>query len=78
MRQEKTCVSDPFAVVCAPRLMLLDTASFSVEAIGGEPHRWIRFGATGTAERLSHKGLIDYPYGNEPFGRFLLYRMGTN
>ena len=25
----------------APRLMLLDTASCSVEAIGGEPHRWI-------------------------------------
>ena len=29
-------------------------------------------------ERLSHKGLIDYPYGNEPLGRFLLYRKGTN
>ena len=29
-------------------------------------------------ERLSHKGLIDYPYGNEPLGRFLLYPKGTN
>ena len=29
-------------------------------------------------ERLTHKDLIDYPYGNEPLGRFLLYRKGTN
>ena len=58
MRQEKTCVSDPFAVVCAPRLTLLDTESFSVEAIGGEPHRWIRFDATGTA------GTVE-PYGSD-------------
>ena len=31
------------------RLMLLDTASCSVEAIGGELHRWIRLDSTGTA-----------------------------
>ena len=78
MRQEMTCVSDPFAVVCIRRLTLLDTESFSVYAIGGEPHRWIRFDATGTAGTVEPHGLIDYPYGNEPLGRFLLYRMGTN
>ena len=58
MRQEKTCVRDPFAVVCAPRLTLLDIEPFSVEAIGGEPHRWIRFDATGTA------GTVE-PYGSD-------------
>ena len=51
MLQEKTSVGDPLTEVFAPRLTLFDTASFSVEAIGVEPHRWIRFVAIGTVGR---------------------------
>ena len=78
MRQEKTCVSDPFAVVCAPRLSSLTLSLFLLKREEGNPTGGFGLTPPEQQERLSHMGLIDYPYCNEPLGRFLLCRLGTN